>query len=194
MGGSAILLAAGKSTRMGSLKGLLPWHGTTLFEHQLKALERASLDEIIVVLGFQAELFNRIAKNYPIKIVYNQHFLSGKCSSILCGLQAIEKVSLPILITAVDQPTNPEIINRLAESLQNSNAQIAVPVYKEKRGHPVLFSERMLSELLSITEETQGLRGIFQKYKHNVLEVPVNNSGILLNLNTYEDYEKIVRN
>lgn len=194
MGGSAILLAAGKSTRMGSLKGLLPWHGTTLFEHQLKALERASLDEIIVVLGFQAELFNRIAKNYPVKIVYNQHFLSGKCSSILCGLQAIEKVSLPILITAVDQPTNPEIINRLAESLQNSNAQIAVPVYKEKRGHPVLFSERMLSELLSITEETQGLRGIFQKYKHNVLEVPVNNSGILLNLNTYEDYEKIVRN
>lgn len=179
---------------MGSLKGLLPWHGTTLFEHQLKALERASLDEIIVVLGFQAELFNRIAKNYPVKIVYNQHFLSGKCSSILCGLQAIEKVSLPILITAVDQPTNPEIINRLAESLQNSNAQIAVPVYKEKRGHPVLFSERMLSELLSITEETQGLRGIFQKYKHNVLEVPVNNSGILLNLNTYEDYEKIVRN
>jgi molybdenum cofactor cytidylyltransferase len=193
MGRTAILLAAGKSTRMGSLKGLLPWEGKTLFEHQLMSLEKSLIDEIIVVVGYQAENFMKITKEHSIKTVYNQHFQSGKCSSLLAGLRTMESGSDAILVVAVDQPTSFEVINRLLESLSKSEAKIAVPLFNGKRGHPVLFSGSILEDLLSIKEETLGIRSVFQKYKERISEVPINDCFIQLNINTPEDYEAALR-
>lgn len=193
MGHTAILLAAGKSTRMGTLKGLLPWGGKTLFEHQLMELEKSLIDSIIVVVGYKKEHFMKITKELPIKTVFNQHFQSGKCSSLLTGLRTIESRSDAILVVAVDQPICFEVINRLLESLSNSKDKIAVPLFNEKRGHPVLFSGSILEDLLSIKEETLGIRSVFQKYKNSICEVPLNNDYIQLNLNTPEEYEIALR-
>lgn len=193
MGSTAILLAAGESTRMGTLKGLLPWEGKTLFEHQLLELEKSLIDEIVVVVGYQAEHFTKITKNQPIKTVYNQHFQSGKCSSILAGLLAMESGSEAIVIIAVDQPTSFKVINRLLESFSNSKDKIAVPFFNGKRGHPVLFSCSIIDDLLSIKEETMGIRSIFQKYKHSICDVPISDYLIQFNLNTPEEYETALR-
>ncbi|MBU8878569.1 nucleotidyltransferase family protein [Bacillus sp. FJAT-29790] len=193
MGATAILLAAGQSTRMGCLKGMLPWHEKTLFEHQLIALEKSTLSEIIVVLGYEAERFLKIVNNYSVKAVYNKNYHIGKVSSILTGLNAVGDVSESILILAVDQPTETEIINNLVEIQTNSNCPIAVPVYDGKRGHPVVFSRSIINDLLAIKEETKGLRTIFQKYEKKVIEAPINNPLIRLNLNTIEDYQNAVK-
>ncbi len=193
MGRTAILLAAGKSTRMGSLKGLLPWGGKTLFEHQLMSLEKSLIDEIIVVVGYQAEHFMKITKEHAIKTVYNQHFQSGKCSSLLTGLRTLESGSDSILVVAVDQPTSFEVINRMLESLSKSEDKIAVPLFNGKRGHPVLFSGSILEDLLSIKEETLGIRSVFQKYKNSICDVPISDCLIQLNLNTPEEYETALR-
>jgi molybdenum cofactor cytidylyltransferase len=193
MKATAILLAAGKSTRMGSPKGVLPWQGQTLFEHQLLTLEKSLIDEIIVVVGYQANLFLNLGKNHPIKTAYNKNFLSGKCSSILTGLQSVSNHPDAILFIAVDQPSNPHIIDTLIKALFKSDRRIAVPVYHGKRGHPVLFSASLIGDLLSIKEETMGLRSVFQKHKESIYEVPIDNAMIRLNLNTPQDYEAAVK-
>ncbi|WP_264739155.1 NTP transferase domain-containing protein [Cytobacillus firmus] len=186
---TAILLAAGQSSRMGTLKGLLPWNGMTLFEHQLNTLRKSVFTEIVVVLGFEAEKFLSIAKKYSAKLIINEEFKDGKCSSIIAGVKASDTLSETILITSVDQPLHSVTINKLAGNLRKSRCLIAVPSHQRKRGHPILFSSRLRSELLSIKEEKMGLRHVIQQHEKLLLEVPVENEQIHLNLNHQEDYK-----
>ncbi|MBM7583736.1 molybdenum cofactor cytidylyltransferase [Bacillus pakistanensis] len=190
---TAILLAAGQSSRMGKLKGLLPWKRVTLFEHQLMTLEKSPVEEIIVVVGYQAEHFMKLAKNFPVRMEFNKKYSLGKCSSILSGLQAMKNPKNNILIAALDQPLDTDTIYSLSETFAGSDHLIAVPVFLGKRGHPILFSGSLYNDLLTINEETMGLRRIFQKYKDTVIEVSVNNPAILLNLNTPDDYQMALK-
>lgn len=185
---TAIVLAAGRSSRMGTLKGLLQWKGTTLFEHQLQNLRESVFSDIVVVLGYKAEAFIPIAKKYPIKIIINEQFYEGKCSSIISGVKTAVKSAETILITSVDQPLQSLTINMLAESLVKRGSLIAVPSHQGKRGHPILFSAQLRNDLLSIKEERMGLRDVIQEHENFLLEVPVENDQIHLNLNNQDDY------
>ncbi|WP_102275642.1 nucleotidyltransferase family protein [Cytobacillus massiliigabonensis] len=187
---AAILLAAGQSTRMGSTKGLLPWKGKSLFEHQLHELDASNLSQVIVVTGHKSEHFMQIAASYSVTAIMNTEYLNGKCSSILTGLQRVRKETEAVLVTAIDQPTDKSIIHQLISTLQQNNALITVPVFSGKRGHPILFSAKIMKDLLSISEETMGLRHLVQKYDTNVIEVPIHNELINLNINTPSDYQK----
>lgn len=189
MGDTAILLAGGQSSRMGQLKGLLPWQGRTLFEFQIETLLKSPFSDVITVLGYRSELFEPIAKNYPVKVIKNNLFLTGKCSSIIAGLKAAGEAQ-NILISSVDQPASKQTLESLYSGHAREKSLITVPVYQNKRGHPVVFSKLLRRDLLAIKEESKGLRSIFQKYKNDVHEIPVNDSGILLNLNTLNDYKR----
>ncbi|QED47727.1 nucleotidyltransferase family protein [Cytobacillus dafuensis] len=193
--GTAILLAAGQSKRMQPLthKGLLSWEGKTLFEHQLQMLLQSSLSDIIVILGHEAELFLHIANKYPVKTIYNENFKKGKCSSIICGLQAANKDSKMILVSSVDQPVDYKIINQLVLSMKDTDQPISIPINKGKRGHPILFSRKIISDLLLINEKTQGLRNIIRKYENQIIEVPIDSILIGLNINTPEDYQNAMK-
>ncbi|RBP96264.1 molybdenum cofactor cytidylyltransferase [Cytobacillus firmus] len=190
---TAIVLAAGRSSRMGTLKGLLPWQGTTLFEHQLQNLRESVFSDIVVVLGYKAEEFIPIANKYPIKIIMNEQFHEGKCSSIISGVKTAGKSAETILITTVDQPLQSLTINRLAETLVKSGCLIAVPSHQGKRGHPILFSAQLRNDLLSIKEERMGLRYVIQEHEKFLLEVPVENDQIHLNLNNQADYTNALK-
>lgn len=195
MGVSAILLSAGKSERMLPLphKGLVNWQGITLFQYQIQSLLNSEISEMIIVLGYQAKKFLPLASQYPIRPVFNESYESGKCSSIIKGLQSIDPASDYILITAVDQPTAPSIINELIQSLKTSNALIAIPAFNGKRGHPILFSKKLYDELLFIQEESFGLRNIIRKYEKHILEVQMDNPLISLNINTPENYQNAIK-
>lgn len=192
---SAILLAAGMSTRMQPLshKAFIHWQGKTLLEHQITALQQSSVSEIIIVVGYNAHLFTQITNKYEVITIYNENYKTGKCSSIIKGLHSINKSSNYILIAAIDQPVESAIINKLIQSLQNSNSLIAMPVYKEKRGHPILLSTKIYSDLLTIKEDTFGIRNIIQKYENHILEVSTNNPVISLNINTPENYLNAIK-
>ncbi|KON88595.1 hypothetical protein AF332_18500 [Sporosarcina globispora] len=188
MAHTAILLAAGQSSRMGTLKGLLPWQGTTLFEHQLQNLRESVFSEIVVVLGYEAEKFLPTGKNYSAKIIINEHYQNGKCSSIIAGVSAAGKSTETILITSVDQPLQSAVTNKLAAALTKRPGLVAVPIHQGKRGHPILFSSQLRNDLLSIKEERMGLRHVIQENEKFLLEVPVENGQIHLNLNNQADY------
>ena len=103
---SAILLAAGESTRMGRQKALLPWEGTTLLEYQLAQLAAVDeIREIIVVTGHEPDRITEIASAAErTRVAHNAAYRTGKVSSIKAGLAAVSPDADAILLLAVDQP------------------------------------------------------------------------------------------
>ncbi|MCM3715918.1 nucleotidyltransferase family protein [Alkalihalobacillus oceani] len=192
---SAILLAAGQSSRMGSLKALLPWGGRTLLEKQLDELVQSTIDEVVVVLGFQADLLKPLileatrdfATKLTIKIRINRHYEAGKTSSIRLGMKHLAKASDNVLIIGVDQPVRAVTIN----TLLSSRAELAIPVYQGRKGHPPLFASSLYKKLEAITEETEGLRAVIRHHPGCQL-IEVGQPQILLNLNEQSQYEQAI--
>ena len=187
---TAILLAAGRSSRMGELKGLLPWKGRTLLEYQLEQLKKSRIKDVVVVLGHEAKLLDPLVQPFEEKMVLNPIYEHGKSSSIRKGVSEVKETPKGILVTAVDQPVPYKLLDQLITAHEKTDSSITVPVYKGRRGHPVLFSGRLLMALSEVTEETLGLRRIMKKYCHDVTEVNVTNPSIHFNFNTIAAYKK----
>ncbi len=144
---SAILLAAGESKRMGRPKQLLIWQGKTLLQHSLASLIGSVADEIILVLGHEADRIKETLPALPIKIVFNPDYRQGMASSLRRGLLALDPGSEAFLVLLADQPgIGPEIIDTLIRTFQQADPKpgIVRPVYRGRQGHPVLISSRYL--------------------------------------------------
>jgi molybdenum cofactor cytidylyltransferase len=187
---SAIVLAAGESTRMGRQKALLPWHGATLIEYQLDQLCAVDgVAEVIVVTGHAPERIAHLVVGRPRALtVHNPAYRSGKVSSILAGLRHLSPETDAILLMAVDQPRPAAIVGELVRRHAEDRPPITVPVQGGRRGHPVLFSRALLPELLAITEETQGIRAVLRR--HAALEVPFDDPAVHTDLNRPDDLRR----
>ena len=140
-GFTAILLAAGRSQRMGEMKALLHWEGSTLIKYQVSTLIGAGAKEVIVVLGHNAELLMSEIKDLArVRCVINKDYDLGRTTSIKVGLNAIDSNDTDcILFLNVDQPRNSDVISRLVLSHGNSQRNITIPTYDGKGGHPIIF-------------------------------------------------------
>ena len=105
------------------------------------------------------------------------------------GIKSASADTNSFVLLAVDQPRTPDIINSLIDSHAAINPIVTSPRFNSKGGHPVVFSSLIKSEILAITEETEGLRSVFDKYRDQMNEVHFEDSIVKLDLNTYEDYE-----
>ena len=113
---SAILLSAGKSTRMGQNKALLPWQGETLLEYHLHQLKQTTIGKVIVVLGFEAErLLPLIEKTARVSVILNPAYPTGKCSSIKAGMKALPARSESVMILSIDQPRPYHLLTEMIE-------------------------------------------------------------------------------
>jgi molybdenum cofactor cytidylyltransferase len=186
---SALLLAAGESTRMGRQKALLPWQDTTLLEYQLTRLAAVdAIAEIVVVTGHEPDEIERMATQSARTVVArNDAYRVGKVSSIRAGLSGIAEEN-DILLLAVDQPRTSEVHRTLIQRHHSAGAMITVPVHAGRRGHPIVFSGTLMSELLAISEATQGVRAVLQR--HPVLEVGFEDPIVVLDLNTPADLDQ----
>lgn len=186
---TAILLAAGESTRMGQLKALMPWENGVLIEFQIAELLSAGVTELIVVVGaFDEKVTPFVNKFRSAQVVFNPHFRSGKTTSIKAGAQAMEQKANDILIIAVDQPRPSEIIRELIRYHQSSAAPITVPVHNGARGHPLLFRQDLLDDINEIDEESLGLRSVLKKWDGEIAELSVESPIVLTDLNTPSEY------
>ena len=188
----AILLAAGESRRMGQLKALLPWQGSTLLEHQVNALLEGGADRVVVVVGHRAEeLQAKLHGKDGVSYTVNPDYLQGKTTSLKAGvLAAGDFQPAAILILNVDQPRSPETIRALLQHHQNGDYLITIPTCNGKGGHPIAISAELLSEIESIDEESQGLRAVTQRHKATTNRVEMAAVEVLWDLNTPEDYQK----
>jgi len=183
---SAIVLAAGTSSRMGSPKPLLMVGGRTLLEHVLETVRDAHVDDIVVVLGHEASRVRSQVSFDGARSVVNPAYADGMSSSIRAGVQAADARSDGFLIVLGDQPfVDPATIDALMARRNGSNAKILIPTYEGRRGNPVLLDRSLSEEVHSITGD-QGCRAIFGRHTQGILEVPVDDPGILVDLDTPE--------
>ena len=191
---SAILLAAGESKRMGQPKQMLAWQGKTLLRHVLENLIHSTVDEIILVLGHEAEAIRKSLTEFQIKIVINPDYRQGMATSLRQGLLAMDPGSEAFLVVLADQPgIGPEIINQIIHEFQRSDPRrgIARPIYRGLRGHPVLIGVRYLQEALQLRGDV-GARQILLNHPEDILEIEADQEGILNDIDTHEEYQKYV--
>jgi molybdenum cofactor cytidylyltransferase len=190
---AAILLAAGKSTRMGCLKALLPWQGTTLLEYQIAQLRQADIHSFIIVLGYHYEKLLPYIKVDWAHVVVNEDFEKGKTDSIKKGLLAMKAWHDCAIITAVDQPVNDQVMKALIRQFKQTKSKIIIPKYNGKRGHPILVSMELREELLQMKEETNGLKAVLHKWGNEICELEVRDPSILYNFNSPIDYRCVLK-
>lgn len=192
---SAILLAAGLSSRMGNLKQLLPFRNKTFIDNAINNLIEANTSELILVLGHQAdEITSHLSNttyhiNNKIKPVINSNYLAGMTSSIQAGIKASNPNTKAFLIALVDQPQiTTEIINLLIINYLKNNALIVKPSYQGKSGHPIIIDACLKEEILNLSTDV-GLNKVTRAHLAETLLVEVTSQSILLDFDTPEDYK-----
>ncbi len=180
---------------MGSLKALLPWHGTTLLAHQITVLREVGIDKVIVVLGYQADNLKPITQGQEgVTWTVNPDYLQGKTTSIKAGLNSLDPDELAaILILNVDQPRSPAVINDLLRRHCEADALVTIPTYQGKGGHPIIVDSTLLEELKSITEETLGIRAVARSHLDRTQRYEMATGEVLWDLNTPEEYQQALR-
>ena len=185
---SAILLAAGQSKRMnGENKLIKEIQGIPLIKLSVKNILASSIDELIVVLGHQKEIVEKlIDKNEKIKFVFNKNFESGMASSIKTGLNNLSEKTEAFFICLGDMPmVNQDVYNQLIRS--RNNKEIIIPTYKDQQGNPILFSKSMKSIIVSI-EGDIGAKKILEQNKDKILKVKIDDINITKDFNTKDNF------
>jgi len=188
---SAILLVAGQSKRMnGENKLTKEIQGIPLIKHSVKNILASSIDELIIVLGYQKDIIEKlIDKNEKIKFVFNKDFESGMASSIKTGLDNLSEKTEAFFICLGDMPmVNHDIYNQLIKS--KDNKEIIVPTHKGQQGNPVLFDISMKKKIMDTTGDV-GAKKILELNKDKILNLEINDQSITKGFDTQDDFNSL---
>lgn len=188
----AIVLAAGFSARMGTCKADLPWlSGQTLLSYQISQLQQAEITPIVVLGAHNTHSQRQCPSNSVV--VFNPQPQNGKAQSVCLGLSKLPEEFETVTVSAVDQPRSAAIYQQLLSAHLHHKALITVPIYRQKRGHPLVFSASLLPQLKAIQDATQGLRAVVQNYSAQLHPVAIDSAMVLADLNTPELYEAALK-
>lgn len=187
---AAAILAAGESRRMGTPKALLPFPATpltpgkaTFLEHLVSIAQHPRIGELRVVLGAHAEQVRNRVELKPEWVVINERWEDGQLSSIHAAIRSLPPGTDGLMLFLVDHPLiSPGVVGRLVEAYYDSAAAVVVPTFEGRRGHPVIFASRLYDELLNAHPDT-GARAVVWAHAKEVVEVPTQEEGVVLNLN-----------
>lgn len=189
---SGIILAAGRSRRMGRSKQLLTYKGLPLLQHVVNTAVESDLDEVIVVLGNQADRVEALLVPGRARFVFNPDFASGQASSLHVGLQNRSSSSTASLVLLGDQPEVTRVtIDRLIEVFRREEPAIVLPSYQGRRGNPVLFSNALVPEVLKIRGD-EGARSVVGQHPTDVELVHID-SDVPFDIDSPEDYAAVLR-
>ncbi len=188
-----LILAAGESRRMGQAKMLLPFlGGYSVLESVARTALASSADNVTVVLGAMAEKIREAIAHLPVEVAHNQEYPLGMLSSIQCGIRELPRDTSATVIMLGDQPTIPtEVIDRVIEAWRSSGKGIVLPTHGGRRGHPLLLDMRYREEVL-LLEPSAGMRSMLAAHGEDILEIPVETSAVLKDIDTPEDYAELV--
>ncbi len=187
-----LLLAAGRSTRMGQPKQLLDWRGRPLVAHLTAVALASRLDGIIVVVGAAEAEVRAALRDLPVTIVTNPAYTSGMASSLATGLRALPADAAAALILLVDQPlVTPALLNRLIDVWQTQPAALAVvPFFQGERGNPALIAAPLFADLLTLEGDT-GARAIFARYPDRILRLDLDDPAVITDIDTPGDVARL---
>jgi molybdenum cofactor cytidylyltransferase len=181
---AAVILSAGASSRMGRPKALLPYREGTFLEHLIQVTQHPCIGVTRVVLGAGAEVIRTMAKLDPSIVVLNPDWEQGQLSSICAGVRSLEGVDTDgMVLCPVDHPlVSAQLVSELVDRFYEEKKAIVLPTFKGRRGHPAIFSSTLYGELLAAPAD-KGARVVVWEHAADVVEVPTDEEGVILNLN-----------
>lgn len=188
---AGIVLAAGSSTRFGSPKQLLDYHGQPFIRQVTQTALNAGLTPVIVVTGANAETVEPIIRDLPAVTIRNSSWSNGQSTSIRAGIATLTGTNVgAALLLNVDQPqVTVHVIGALVERHAAEGAAITAPLAADRRTHPILFDRDTFPDLLSLNGDVSG-RAIFSNYK--VEYIPWHDESLLFDVDTADDYRKLL--
>lgn len=188
---SAILLAAGKSRRMGAFKPLLSFGSQTVAEACITHLLKGGAEKIVVVLGHRAPEMRERLSRLPVTFTVNEEDESQMSVSIARGVEALPPEAGAVLIALCDQPAiPPTAISLLIKEWKQTRAPLVMPVFEGRGGHPVLIDLCFREELLRLDAE-RGLRSLFDAHRAAVRRVAVRTPFVARDIDTWQDYVRL---
>ena len=188
----AMVLAAGRSRRMGTQKLLLPLRGKPLIAHVVDEPLRSGVDRVFVVVGADEQPILDALAGRPVHAVKNTQTECEMLHSVRCGLTAVPQQAAAVMVALGDQPgVTADVAAELVRSFHATERGIVVPTYNGRRGHPLLFSMCYRDEILT-RHEGCGLRGLLAAHPEDVFELEVATAGILEDIDLPEDYRRAI--
>jgi molybdenum cofactor cytidylyltransferase len=187
---AAILLAAGRSERMGALKALLPFGEKTVVETCIDYLRKGGIRDIVVVLGHHAEKIRDQLRTTSVSFAVNPDPASEMNVSISCGVSALPLKAKAAVIALVDHPAIPAHIVAALYGEWSKGARLVVPTWKDRGGHPVLVDLSFREQLLSL-DPGRGLKKLFDEHRNEVLRVAVDSPYVARDMDTWDDYRAL---
>ncbi len=184
-----VVLAAGRSTRMGTPKALVEFEGRPLVEHLLAPPLLREFGDVVVVLGHDADAVRPVVARLGYRHVVNPDPDRGRTGSAHAGLRALRAAFRAVFVHPVDCPIIlPQTYLAVATAI--GPADVAVPVYRGNRGHPPLVSAKIIPQILAARPD-EPLRGLLQARDVVRRLVEVDDPGVLVNVDRPEDLEQL---
>jgi molybdenum cofactor cytidylyltransferase len=191
---SVIVPAAGISARMGQNKLLLTFQGKPLIAHAVDTLLASAIDEVVVVLGHEADNVREKLKGKKVRFVENPNYREGLSTSVRAGVGVVAHASA-IMIYLADQPLlEPEEVNSLIRAFveaRKANKSIVVPFFHGRRGNPVILDSAYKEAILDVAGDT-GCRRVIKRNPDQVFVVEMETDHVVRDVDTIEEYERLV--
>ena len=189
-----VILAAGKSSRLGSPKQLLSYKGRSLVQHAADAAISSGIGKVIVVTGARADLVGNELENYQVDLLYNENWEEGMASSISCGVKYFEEMKPEvdgILFMVCDQPyVSSEILKELILKQKETGMPISACKYDGVIGTPALYHKSIFPELKTLQGDT-GARKIINQHADSVTTISFLSGKT--DIDTADDYKNLLK-
>jgi len=189
---SLVVLAAGMSTRFGENKMLYPIDGEPMVRRVVNTALSSLVDEVIVVVGFEAEKVKEVLRGLGCRVVENPYYaIGGQSSSVKCGVKHVSAKADAVMILPGDVAfIDATIINKIVDEYKRKRAKIIVAAHKGKPGHPILFDRSLIPEILAIDEASYGLKAVVNKHRADVVYVEAETPDVCLDIDRKEDLSR----
>lgn len=187
---SGILLAAGDSKRMGEPKALLPYDGITFVDSILNKFSEIGCEPIITILGASAELICEKTKVHTFKCFQNPNPEDGQLSSLQIAIAHLPEDSEGFIMALVDHPmVKQTTYKKIYDTAKTNPGNIIIPEFYGQKGHPVYFGRPFFDSILHLPLE-DGARVVIRENPVDVIYLPVEDEGILKDIDTPADYQR----
>lgn len=188
----ALIPAAGLSSRMGSFKPLIEINGVRIIDHVLNLFSHLDADTVVVVGGNNAEMLKSAVADKRCRFIVNADYDKGMFSSIQAGAAALAGRCDAFFLLPCDIPfVKRETLDIITDKFIESDADVCIPSYKRRGGHPPIFDWRLIDGICSYCGDA-GMRGFIADTGLNVRYVSVDDESILMDLDTPQDIPSIL--
>ncbi|MEP3838954.1 MAG: nucleotidyltransferase family protein [Algibacter sp.] len=192
---TVVILAAGKGTRMGAIKQLLPYKNSNLLQNIIQQALRSGANHVSCVIGANREVIEKMIDNNNVTIINNpkwEHGLSSSISEAVSYLKTLKPLPDGVLFLLADQPyVDSDYINGIMDCFRNNNEKIIASTYENGNGVPALFPVVYFDELLKLKGD-KGAKLFLKKNQGNVIGFKSKSKNRLFDVDTPEDYNTLV--